>query len=58
MHSYMYKQYQYLKNWRKYIKPILKAIKEELGDVEVYLFGGVARGKFTASDLDIMVLYR
>ncbi|UXD22208.1 hypothetical protein IPA_02590 [Ignicoccus pacificus DSM 13166] len=53
----MYEQYQYLKNWRKYVKPVLKAIKEELGDAEVYLFGGVAKGKFTAaSDLDIMVV--
>jgi len=43
--------------WESIAKRVAKASRKVLGDVEVYVFGGFAKGEVTAaSDLDILII--
>lgn len=46
-----------VKEWRKYIHTLVKAIKKVLPSAEVYIFGSAITGKATAlSDIDILII--
>ncbi len=46
-----------LKNWRELAKKIKEVVLRIIPDAEVYVFGSVVRGEFTAaSDLDVLVV--
>ncbi len=50
------KRYLVIKNYRKYLLPIKRACEEVFGECEVYVFGSVLTGKFTAgSDVDLLI---
>ena len=45
------------KNLQKYLKTLVRVVKELDEDAEVYLFGSVAEGKHTlSSDIDVLVV--
>ncbi len=46
-----------LRNWRRYVDIVAKAIREVCPDVEIYLVGGAAEDRLTIlSDIDILVV--
>jgi len=46
-----------LRRWREYAEKIAKAAESVLGDVEVYVIGGVAEERTTVlSDIDILIV--
>ncbi|MET1160332.1 MAG: nucleotidyltransferase domain-containing protein [Thermoprotei archaeon] len=46
-----------LRNWREWVYRIALVAKEELGRVEVYVFGSVVEGDYTGgSDVDVLVV--
>jgi len=48
---------EYLKNYLDVAKKVKKLVQSLDPDAKVYVFGSVARGKFTAaSDIDILVI--
>ena len=45
-----------IKNYRRYLPAIKRACEEVFGECELYVFGSVLTGKFTAgSDVDLLV---
>jgi len=50
------KRYLMIKNYRRYLPAIEKACEEVFGECELYVFGSVLSGKFTAgSDVDLLI---
>ncbi len=50
------KRYLMIKNYRRYLPAIKRACEEVFGECELYVFGSVLTGKFTAgSDVDILI---
>ena len=50
------KRYLMIKNYRKYLPAIKRACDEVFGECELYVFGSVLTGKFTAgSDVDLLI---
>ncbi|AAL81068.1 nucleotidyltransferase [Pyrococcus furiosus DSM 3638] len=50
------KQYLMIKNYHLYLPSIKKACEKIFGNCEVYVFGSVLTGKFTAgSDVDLLI---
>ncbi|WP_457753227.1 nucleotidyltransferase domain-containing protein [Thermococcus sp.] len=50
------RRYDMIKNYEHYLPLIKKACEKVLGKCEVYVFGSVVEGKFTAgSDVDILI---
>ncbi len=48
---------QYFKNWQSYCQKIKKNAKEILGEVEVFVFGSVAKNEWEpSSDIDILIV--
>ncbi|MFA4669793.1 nucleotidyltransferase domain-containing protein [Pyrococcus kukulkanii] len=46
-----------IKNYHKFLPQIKEACREVFGECEVYVFGSVVEGKFTAeSDVDILIV--
>ncbi|WP_324736354.1 nucleotidyltransferase domain-containing protein [Thermococcus sp. SY098] len=49
-------RYEMIKNYKHYLPLIKRACEEILGECEVYVFGSVLEGRFTAgSDVDILI---
>ncbi|WP_331711179.1 nucleotidyltransferase domain-containing protein [Thermococcus chitonophagus] len=49
-------RYIMIKNYRKYLPAIERACREIFGECEMYIFGSVLMGKFTAgSDVDVLI---
>ncbi len=49
-------RYDMIRNYERYLPSIKKACEEILGECEIYVFGSVIEGKFTAgSDVDILI---
>lgn len=43
--------------WRRYLPPLVDAIREVFGDVEAYIFGSAIEGRLTVdSDIDILIV--
>lgn len=50
------KRYLMIKNYRRYLPTIKRACEEVFGECELYVFGSVLSGKFTAgSDVDLLI---
>lgn len=50
------KRYLMIKNYRRYLPAIKRACEEIFGECELYVFGSVLTGKFTAgSDVDLLI---
>jgi len=50
-------RFEYLRRWRVYALRVAKAAEDVLGDVRVYVIGGVAEGKDNSSQrYDILVV--
>ena len=50
------KRYLMIKNYRKYLPSIKRACEEVFGECELYVFGSVLTGRFTAgSDVDLLI---
>ncbi|WP_297536530.1 nucleotidyltransferase domain-containing protein [Thermococcus sp.] len=50
------RRYLMIKNYRRYLPAIKRACEEVFGECELYVFGSVLTGKFTAgSDVDLLV---
>jgi len=50
------KRYLMIKNYRKYLPAIKRACEEVFGQCELYVFGSVLTGRFTAgSDVDLLI---
>lgn len=50
------KRYLMIKNYRRYLPTIKRACEEIFGECELYVFGSVLSGKFTAgSDVDLLI---
>ncbi|MBS7655496.1 nucleotidyltransferase domain-containing protein [Candidatus Bathyarchaeota archaeon] len=46
----------YLRNWRKAVEAISKALKDLAVEAEVYVVGGAAEGRLTVlSDIDVLI---
>ncbi len=53
------KRYLMIKHYRKYLPAIKRACEEVFGECELYVFGSVLTGKFTAgSDVDVLIKVR
>ncbi|CUX78092.1 HEPN domain-containing protein [Thermococcus chitonophagus] len=53
----MGKRYQMIKNYHKFLPQIKEACMDIFGECEIYVFGSVVEGKFTAeSDVDILIV--
>jgi len=51
------KRREILKNFREYLPKIKSAVKDVIGDVEIYVFGSILEGEFVGgSDVDIMIV--
>lgn len=52
-----YERYLILKNWKVIVKKLACIVKKYIPDAEIYVFGSVPEGKFTAaSDLDVLII--
>ncbi|GAB6134776.1 nucleotidyltransferase domain-containing protein [Thermococcus prieurii] len=50
------RRYLMIKNYRRYLPAIKRACEEVFGECELYVFGSVLTGKFTAgSDVDLLI---
>ena len=50
------KRYLMIKHYRRYLPAIKRACREVFGQCELYVFGSVLTGKFTAgSDVDLLI---
>ena len=50
------KRYLMIKHYQKYLPSIKRACEEVFGECELYVFGSVLTGKFTAgSDVDLLI---
>lgn len=50
------KRYLMIKNYKRYLPAIKKACEQVFGECELYVFGSVLTGKFTAgSDVDLLI---
>ncbi|WP_456365328.1 nucleotidyltransferase domain-containing protein [Thermococcus sp.] len=50
------KRYLMIKNYRRYLPAIKRACEKVFGECELYVFGSVLTGKFTAgSDVDVLI---
>jgi len=59
MLRYGYERYKLLKRWREIASRVAEKIRERFPDAEVYVFGSVVEGQYTAaSDIDILVVTR
>ena len=57
MLSWVRDRFEHLKRWREYALKVAKAAEDILGDVRVYVIGGVAEGRTTVlSDIDILIV--
>ena len=57
MSSWVSYHFEHLRRWREYAEKIAKAAESVLGDVEVYVIGGVAEERTTVlSDIDILIV--
>ena len=46
-----------LMKWKEIVKRIYKATRELLGNVQIYVFGSIVEGKYTAlSDIDVAIV--
>jgi predicted nucleotidyltransferase len=46
-----------LLRWREYLRILVEAVREVLGDVDVYVFGSAVEGRLTVdSDIDVAVV--
>ncbi|MBP1912577.1 nucleotidyltransferase domain-containing protein [Thermococcus stetteri] len=53
------KRYLMIKNYKRYLPVIKRACEEVFGECELYVFGSVLTGKFTAgSDVDLLIKVR
>ncbi len=54
---YGYRRYLLLRNWRRVVDDVARVICRILGEGEVYVFGSVVEGRYTAaSDIDVLVV--
>ena len=50
-------RFEHLRRWRDYALRVAKAARDVLGDVRVYVVGGVAEGRTTVlRDIDILIV--
>jgi len=57
MSSWVRLHFQHLRRWRDYAERVARAARDVLGDVRVYVIGGVAEGRVTVlSDIDILIV--
>jgi len=55
--SWVRDRFEHLRRWREYALKVAKAAEDILGDVRVYVIGGVAEGRTTVfSDIDILIV--
>jgi len=46
-----------LLRWREYLRILVEAVREVLGDVDVYVFGSAVEGRLTVdSDIDVAIV--
>ncbi|MEM2608069.1 MAG: nucleotidyltransferase domain-containing protein [Thermoproteota archaeon] len=51
------KRAEMVKNWKKYVGEVAKAVKSLLPDSRIYVFGSVVKGEYTGgSDVDILIV--
>ena len=59
MLSWVRYRFEHLRSWREYALKVAKAARDVLGDVKVYVIGGVAEGRTTVlSDIDILIVVK
>ena len=57
MSSWVKHRFSHLRRWREYAEKVARAARGILGDVRVYVIGGVAEDRTTVlSDIDILVV--
>lgn len=50
---------EHLRNWRKAVEAVVKAVEDLKLDAEVYVVGGAAEGRLTIlSDVDVLICVR
>jgi len=55
--SWVRDRFEHLRRWREYALKVAKAARDVLGDVRVYVVGGIAEGRTTVlSDIDILIV--
>jgi predicted nucleotidyltransferase len=53
------KRYLMIRNYKRYLPAIKRACEQVFGECELYVFGSVLTGKFTAgSDVDLLIKIR
>ena len=59
MSSWVRHHFNHLRRWKEYAEIVAKAARDILGDVKVYVIGGVAEGRATIySDIDLLIVVR
>ena len=59
MSSWVRHHFNHLRRWKEYAESVAKAARDILGDVKVYVIGGVAEGRTTIySDIDLLIVVR
>lgn len=59
MSSWVRHHLNHLRRWKEYAEIVAKAARDILGDVKVYVIGGVAEGRTTIySDIDVLIVVR
>lgn len=59
MSSWVSYHFEHLRRWREYAEKVAKAAKDVLGEVDVYVIGGVAEDRITIySDIDVLIVAR
>ena len=57
MSNWVRYRFEHLRRWMDYALKVAKAARDVLGDVRVYVVGGVAEGRTTVlSDIDILIV--
>ncbi|OYT40281.1 MAG: hypothetical protein B6U89_02725 [Desulfurococcales archaeon ex4484_58] len=57
MSSWVKYHFRHIANWRRYAEIIASTAKDLIGDVKVYVIGGVAEDRVTVlSDIDILIV--
>lgn len=56
MSSWVKHRFSHLRRRREYVEKVARAARDILGDVRVYVIGGVAENRTTAlSDIDVLI---
>jgi len=57
--SWVSYHFKHLRRWREYAEKVSKAAKDLLGEVDVYVIGGVAENRTTIySDIDVLIVVK